>query len=277
MMPLKGKLGVLAGGGFLPVRIAERCRADGIPYFVVVFENQGNPADFSDHPHTVSRLGAAGGIIKTLRHEACDQLVMAGTIQRPSAKDVRPDLWGVKFLAKTGAMALGDDGLVSALVKALESEGFEVIGADEVVPEYLVSKGILGDHQPGEELCNDITIAITAARALGQRDEGQAVAVCNAKVIAEEDSSGTDAMLKRLHEAQNVGGVMAKTLKPNQERRVDLPTIGVRTIENAHQAGLTGIVVEAGNAFFYEREDAIKRANSYGMFVVGVDAKGSWS
>jgi len=276
-MPLKGKLGILAGGGFLPIRIAERCRADGIEHFAVVFENHGDPAIFQNHPHIVSRLGAAGGIIKTLRKEGCDQLVMAGTIRRPSAKDVRPDLWGIKFLAKTGAMALGDNGLVSALVRALESEGFDIIGADEIVPEYLVPRGLLGDCVPDDDATIDISHAVQAARALGERDEGQAAVVHHANIIAEEDSSGTDAMLCRLQETQNTGGVLAKTLKPDQERRVDLPTIGIRTIENAHAAGLSGIVVEAGNAFFYEREEAIALANSFGLFVIGVDADGTWS
>lgn len=275
-MPLKGKLGILAGGGFLPIRIAERCRANDIEHFAVVFENHGDPEVFQDHPHTVSRLGAAGGIIKTLRKEGCEQLVMAGTIRRPSAKDVRPDLWGVKFLAKTGAMALGDDGLVSALVRALESEGFEVIGADEIVPEYLVPRGLLGFCIPSDDAAVDISHALQAARALGERDEGQAAVVHDGIIIAEEDSSGTDAMLRRLQDAQNSGGVLAKTLKPDQERRVDLPTIGVRTIENAHTAGLSGIVVEAGNAFFYEREEAIALADKYGLFVIGVDSNGAW-
>lgn len=276
-MPLKGKLGILAGGGFLPIRIAERCRADDIEYFVIVFENQGDPDTFKDHPHAISRLGAAGGIIKTLRKEGCEQLVMAGAIHRPSAKDVRPDLWGLKFLAKTGAMALGDDGLVSALVKALESEGFNIIGADEIVPEYLVPHGVLGTILPSDDDVIDISHAFTAARALGERDEGQAAVVHNAKIIDEEDSKGTDAMLRRLQEAQNNGGVLAKTLKPDQERRVDLPTIGVRTVENAHAAGLSGIIVEAGNAFFYEREEAISLADSYGLFVIGINADGTWS
>ena len=276
-MPLKGKLGILAGGGFLPIRIAERCRENGAEYYAVVFENHGDPAVFQDHPHTVSRIGAAGGIIKTLRKEGCEQLVMAGAIRRPSAKDVRPDLWGVKFLTKTGAMALGDDGLVSALVRALESEGFDVIGADEIVPEYLVPRGLLGACVPNDDAITDIAHALQAARALGQRDEGQAAVVRDANIIAEEDASGTDAMLRRLLDAQNNGGILAKTLKPDQERRVDLPTIGVRTVENAHAAGLTGIVVEAGNAFFYEREEAIALADKYDLFVIGVDADGTWS
>lgn len=276
-MPLKRKLGILSGGGFLPVRIAEKCADTGIPYHVVVFENQGVSSDFAGHPHTVSRMGAAGGIIKMLRNQGCDQLVMAGTIRRPRAKDVRPDLWGFKFLAKTGAMALGDDGLVSALVKALESEGFDVIGADEIVPEYLVPEGVIGTHHPTDKDKSDIDVAITAAKSLGERDLGQAVAVHKGSVIAEEASDGTDAMLRRLADVGNAGGILAKTLKPDQERRVDLPTIGMRTVENAHAAGLTGIVVEAGNAFFYERDEAIKLADDRGIFVIGVDENGNWS
>lgn len=275
-MPPEAKLGILAGGGNQPVRIIEACRRSNRPYFVVVLEGQGNPDTFHDDPHAVIRIGAGGETISQFRKHECDTLVMAGTIQRPSLSEVRPDWWGIKFFAKSGAAALGDDGILKALIGALETEGFTVIGADELIPEHLVPQGVLGKIAPTEGQQNDIRCAIDAARNLGRRDIGQAAVARGGKIIAEESTTGTDTMLQELAGSDNSGGVLAKMLKPGQERRADLPTIGRTTIENAHKAGLNGVVLDAGNAFFFEREETVKMADDLGLFVLGVDQNGDW-
>lgn len=276
-MPLSGKLGILAGGGALPARIADVCRQGGHPYFVIVLDGQGDPADFADDPHAVIRLGAGGAAIKRLRAEGCDTLVMAGTIRRPSLAQLRPDLWGLKFFATSGAQALGDDGLLTALIAALEAEGFRVVGADQLLPELLMPHGVIGSVRPDADDASEIAAAMAAAKALGGRDEGQAAVVRGGTVIAEEGRGGTDAMLRALAEAGNQGGVLGKALKPGQERRADLPTIGANTIDNAHAAGLSGIAVEAGDAFLLDRAATVARADALGLFLVGVDAQGKWA
>tara|TARA_R110000787_G_scaffold239367_7_gene345593 strand:- start:13986 stop:14825 length:840 start_codon:yes stop_codon:yes gene_type:complete len=272
----KGKLGLLAGGGALPLRIRDACDQSARALHVIVLEGQGDPADFKNVDHTVTRLGAAGAIIKTLKAAGCTELVFAGTVRRPSLKDLRPDWWAAKFFATSGAAALGDDGLLSALINALEREGFTVIGADTLVPECLMPRGLIGRHG-ADVFAGDIQAALTAAKALGARDAGQAAVVRDGAIIAEESADGTDAMLKRLADVGNQGGVLAKTLKPDQERRADLPTIGLNTLQNAHAAGLNGVVVEAGNAFLMDREDAAAKADALGLFLVGIDADGGWT
>ena len=202
--------------------------------------------------------------------------MFAGTVRRPSLKDLRPDWWAAKFFATSGAATLGDDGLLSALINALEREGFTVIGADTLVPECLMPRGLIGRHG-ADVFAGDIQAALTAAKALGARDAGQAAVVRDGAIIAEESADGTDAMLKRLADVGNQGGVLAKTLKPDQERRADLPTIGLNTLQNAHAAGLNGVVVEAGNAFLMDREDAAAKADALGLFLVGIDADGGWT
>ena len=272
----KGKLGLLAGGGALPRRIRDACGQSARALHVIVLEGQGDPADFINLDHTVTRLGAAGGIIKTLKTAGCTELVFAGTVRRPSLKDLRPDWWAAKFFAKSGAAALGDDGLLSALINALEREGFTVIGADMLVPECLMPRGQIGQRS-ADAFADDIQAALAAAKALGARDVGQAAVVRNGTIIAEESADGTDAMLTRLADTGNQGGVLAKTLKPNQERRADLPTIGLNTLENAHAAGLNGIVVEAGNAFLMDRDEAAGKADDLGLFLLGIDTDGAWT
>lgn len=271
MMPTDGKVGILAGGGELPLRVADACLDQSCSVFAVVFEGQGDPAGFSERhiDHTVIRLGAAGETIARLRKEGCHVLVMAGTIRRPSLKDLRPDWWGMKFFMKSGAAALGDDGILRALISALEKEGFEVRGADTFLPGLLMPEGLLGTVS-ADAYSNDIAVGIAAARQLGGEDKGQAVVVRDAEVIAEEGPDGTDAMLIRLANAENSGGVLCKTLKPQQERRADLPTVGSTTVINAAHAGLDGIAVEAQNAFLLEKDATIDAANRQGIFILGV-------
>jgi len=270
------KIGILAGGGMLPVLVRDACRSRNLPYHVVVFEGQGEPADFSADSHAVIRLGAGGASIKSLKAAGCDTLIMAGTIRRPNMKELRPDWWGVKFFASSGAAALGDDGLLAALIKALEGEGFNVIGADDMLPDYLMPKGVVGTRVPDDAQAPDIAAAVKAANELGARDKGQAAVVRDGTTIAKEQADGTDAMLRRLAAAGNAGGILAKTLKPGQERRADLPTVGPDTIANAHAAGLCGVVIDAGNAFLLDRDATVEAADAFGMFLIGVDADGSW-
>ena len=197
--------------------------------------------------------------------------MLAGPIRRPGMIAVIPDLWAIRFLIRTGAGGLGDDGLLSAIIRALETEeGFRVVGVDDILPEILAAEGVMGAHAPGSADGPDIEAGIIAARELGGRDLGQAAVVRAGAVLALEDAAGTDAMLARLADAEGEnGGVLAKTCKPGQETRADLPTIGPGTVAAA-AAGLKGIAVEAGRALVVDRQKVIRDADAAGLFVVGV-------
>lgn len=275
-MPLDAKLGILAGGGALPARIVDSCIARGRPFFVVAFEGQADadlvaPRDGREIPHCRVRMEKAGATIKRLRRERVAVLVMAGQMRRPALSALRPDLWTMRFLARVGGLGQGDDALLRAIVAALESEGFTVVGADSVVPDLLAPEGILGGIEPDEKARADIRQGIAAALALGARDEGQAAMVRNGRVIGTESADGTDALLASLEAADGPpSGVLVKVAKPGQERRVDLPAIGPQTIEAAKRAGLAGIAVEAGGALVLEREATIAAADAAGLFVLGI-------
>lgn len=267
------KLGILAGGGKLPGLVMQACRESGRPYFVIAFEDQTPPETVAGHPHAWVRLGAAGKAIKLLRDAGAEELVMAGAIRRPSMSALRPDAWAAMFLAKTGAMILGDDGLLSTLIRELErNEGFRVIGTDAILPQLLAPMGVYGAEQPDERALGDIKEGIRAARAAGAEDAGQAAVVQQGRVLSVEGKEGTDDMLARAAEARlnGPGGVLVKVSKPGQESRADLPTIGEATVKAARAAGLSGIAVEAGGTLVMDREAVVKAADAAGLFVIGV-------
>lgn len=267
------KLGILAGGGDLPARLVEACRDSERDVFVIAFEDQANADALEGVDHAWVRLGAAGTTLKLLREAGVEDIVMAGGVKRPSIAALRPDLWATKFLAKSGAAMLGDDGLLRALVRELETnEGFHVVGIDDILPEVLAPEGPLGRHRPDAQAEADIARGIQVARGIGALDIGQGAVVQGGIVLAAEAVEGTDAMLSRTAglKREGPGGVLVKVAKPNQERRADLPTIGPDTVENAAAAGLRGIAVQAGGALIVNKADVIAAADAAGLFVMGV-------
>ncbi len=266
------RLGVLAGGGRLPARVIEAARTSGREVFAIAFEGHTDPATVAAVPHAWVRLGAVGDSLRLLREASVAEICLAGPVKRPSLAELRPDWRGAQFLARIGARAFGDDGLLSAVVKEIEVEGFRVIGADDVLGELLAPEGALGRVAAPPEAAADVARGLAVLRALGPLDVGQAVIVQQGVVLGIEAAEGTAALLARIAPLRKdgFGGVLVKAAKPGQERRVDLPAIGADTIAQAVAAGLAGIALEAGRTLVIDREAAVAAADAAGLFVVGV-------
>jgi DUF1009 family protein len=271
------KLGIIAGGGDLPGRLIAACRRDGRPFFVLALEGFAESTVLGDAPLEWVRLGAVGDAFRILHAHKVAQVVMAGRVRRPSLIDLRPDWRATRVFARIGMRALGDDGLLRAVVQELEGEGFGVVGPHDILGEEILAPlGVLGRHAPDDQALADVRHGVTVARRLGALDVGQGAVVQQGLVLAVEAIEGTDAMLGRCGalRREGVGGVLVKTSKPGQERRADLPTIGVATVENAHAAGLRGIAVQADGALMVDKAGIIARADALGLFVLGVAVEG---
>lgn len=269
---MAARLGIIAGRGTMPARIAAACRSLGREYFVLRLEGQAEPERYIDDPQAEVRLGQAQRALDLLRQAGVTEIVFAGGVRRPSWTELRPDLKAARFFARVGAGALGDDGLMSSIVREMEAEGFRVVGAHAFLDEVLARAGCYGAVEPDEAAGRDIERGIEVARALGRADCGQAVVVQQGITLAIEAVEGTDAMLARAAglRRSGPGGVLVKMCKPQQERRIDLPTIGRDTVVGAAAAGLRGIAVEAGATLVLDRDAVVAEADRRGVFVVGV-------
>src|SRR5947208_4255691 len=265
------KLGIVAGSGALPRRLIESCRDTGREVFVLGLEGEAEPEALADVPHAWCRIGAAAAGLDLLRANEVRELVLAGGVHRPSLISLRPDWRAAKFFARVGYRALGDDGLLSAIVKELEREGFRVVGADDILgPDNLMPVGLLGRHRPDDDAKADIEHAMRIVRALGALDIGQAVIVQQGLVLGVEAAEGTDELLRRCAALRRdgPGGVLVKMAKPGQERRADRPTIGLRTVALAAASGLRGIAAEAGMTLVIDRTELVRAADEAGLFVI---------
>ncbi|MDA0785484.1 MAG: UDP-2,3-diacylglucosamine diphosphatase LpxI [Proteobacteria bacterium] len=266
------KLGILAGGGPLPGLLIKACRATDRPVFVIAFEGQADPDVIGDAPHAWVRLGAAEDALGRLRAEDVREIVMAGPVHRPTLRELRPDRRAARFVAR-GLLNKGDNGLLGAIVRALEEdEGFRVVGADSVLQEMRAVEGAFGKVVPSPEDEADIAHGVRILDATGHLDIGQAVVVQQGIVLGLEAAEGTRGLLERCGalRREGRGGVLVKLPKPGQEIRADMPTIGPETVADAVAAGLAGIAVGAGNTLVLDQPGLVAAADAAGLFLVGV-------
>jgi hypothetical protein len=252
--------------------LIEACRESGRPFFVLALEGQADPSEIGDVPHVWCRLGAAAKAEAILRDNGAREVVFVGRVRRPSLQDLRPDWRALKVMVKATVRALGDDGLLRVIIRELEKNGTKVVAPHQVASGLLAGKGPLGRLKPDRQANIDIARGIAVAAQLGALDVGQGVVVQQGMVIGVEAIEGTDALIARAGTLQRggPGGVLVKMPKPGQEQRIDLPAIGVNTVEAAAKAGLRGIVVASGGALVIDRAKVAARADALGIFVVGV-------
>ncbi len=249
----------------------------GRPVFIIRLNGFAGP-ELDAFDGLDAGLAELGKGINALRRARCEAVCFAGKVDRPDLGGLKPDLRGLRALPGAVAAARrGDDGLLTFILKEFESEGFAIEGAHQVMEALTIPAGPLGRHSPTESQFRDVARALEAARAIGSLDAGQAAVACEGLILALEAQEGTDAMLERVASLPRAlrgapddpRGVLAKACKPGQELRVDLPTIGPRTLHLAAAAGLCGVVGEVGRLLILERAETVRLADELGLFVFG--------
>ncbi|KQW27577.1 hypothetical protein ASE36_18485 [Rhizobium sp. Root274] len=279
----KGRLAIIAGGGKLPLFLAEAARAAGEDPLILRLKNEAD-GDWQSYENAIVGVGDMAGLSALFEKHRIGRVVMSGAVRkRPAFGEIRVNLRSILKLpmALKTLLAGGDDAVLRMVISLIEAQGCEVLGAHEILPGLLATIGPLGKVSPSADDLKDIQRAGDAAETLGRLDVGQGAVSVGGRIVALEGVEGTDAMLARVAGLRAEGrisqrrkGVIVKLCKPQQDLRADLPTIGVSTIENARAAGLAGIAVEAGRALVVEREAMIAAADAAGLFVVGIERTG---
>ncbi|MFZ4541846.1 MAG: LpxI family protein [Rickettsiales bacterium] len=267
-------LGIIAGGGELPCVLIQACLDSGRPFYVLALEDTAEEAttELAPDHHAWIRIGAIGKALDILRKNNVTELVLAGRVTRPRIATLRPDMKGAKLLARIGAQFMsGDNELLASIVQFFEEEGFRVAGAEDIVKDLVTPEGMIGSIYPDKRAQADIETGARIARAIGALDVGQAVIIHNGQTLGVEAVEGTDGLISRCAplKFEEKGGVLVKVKKPQQEKRVDLPTIGVSTVEHLAACGFAGVAVEAGASLILNRREVARRADALGVFVIG--------
>jgi len=269
------KTAIIAGNGQLPLAVARALEQRGQTPFLVPLRGEA-AHELYRYEHKEISIVEFAKLIRALKDHEIKNIVLAGGVtKRPDLRDLRLDWPTLRVLPRLiFKLGRGDDALLRAFIAALESFHFRVCGAHQIVPELLADTGMrLTKCLPSASARQDIELAARAAQMLGTLDVGQGAVAVKGRIVALEGAEGTDEMLARVQQLRHngripsAGGVLVKVMKPAQEARADLPTIGPITIENAYQAGLNGVAVEGQRSFILEPAETVARADHYGMFV----------
>ena len=270
---METNLCVIAGGGILPRKIADNFDPSGDRIFFLALRGVTDPEVIAGRHHEWLELGEVQKAIDAMYRNNVDRVVMAGPIQRPALSSLALDKRALKMLAKGGLKVFGDDGLLSLVAKEIEKEGIKVIGIEQILSGVLTKEGLLAGPKPTKISWDDIKRGLQVLNSLGPCDVGQSIAVQEGIVLAIEAIEGTDQMIERAGSLQrNVSGpILIKISKTNQDKRVDLPTAGPETVNNAIRSGFQGLALEANNSLLLDKDRVIEIAEKNSFFVIGVD------
>jgi DUF1009 family protein len=256
----------------MPRQLVKALAAQKRSVFIVAFEGVTDPALCQNVPCVwLKSLGQIGAALKALKKADAKTLVMAGAFPRPRLRELKLDIKGALWLPAFLKAPRGDDGWLRTLSQKLAAEGFSVKGPQDFLPQLLAPEGSLGTVLPSKEVLLDIEKGFAVLDALSPFDIGQALVIEDGWVLGIEAAEGTDELIQRCGPLQRLKGraVLVKTKKTRQDERLDLPGLGVKTLQNLHKQGFAGCAFRAGQALLMDLDAFRREADRLGVFVYG--------
>ncbi len=265
---MEKRIGLIAGSGQFPIIFAREAHKNGYKIYAVAHLNETRP-DLENYIDEIKwvYLGQLNKIIKFFSSNSVKQAVMAGAIKKTRMfRNVRPDLKTIGILA--GIKNTHDDRVLRAFADALEKAGILIKESTFLLPGLLAPEGCWTKRKPTRSENEDIKIGWQLAKEIGRLDIGQCVVVAGGSVLAVEAIDGSDATIKRGGNLASGDAVVVKVCKPGQDFRFDVPAIGVQTIKVMDASGVNVLVIEAGKAVVFDRQEMINAADELGISIV---------
>jgi len=275
-----GPIAIVAGSGRLPIQLVEHLERTGQDYRILAFRGFAAP-ELRAKAHANADLLDLKTILSTLDGWKPRAVSLVGAVRRPGFSALLGAYSALRNMQEVKeVIARGDDQVLRGAVMLIEEHGHRVVGAHELAPDLVASRSLSGTLQPGEDDRQAIAVGLDLLASLSAFDIGQGAVIARKHVLAIEGPEGTDRMLRRVGKSRQSwfglrrrkeGGVLIKAAKRGQDLRVDMPTIGPRTIAEAAKAGLSGVAIGAGSTFILEQEETLRVADRSGLFLIAVD------
>jgi len=260
-------IGLFFGDTDFPNIILNTIKKKKIKYLIIDL-SKSRKYKKDKNSHSVS-IGQFGKIINILRENNCKKVLFAGKVNRPNFSRLRLDLKGIYYIPRIiKASKLGDAAILKEIIKILAQIKIKTKNSLKFNPELSLKKGNYSKIRPNKQDQLDIKKAINTLNNLRQYNFSQGVVVRNKKIVSIEGKGGTKKMLEKSRSKKfRNHGVLVKFPKRKQDLRVDLPTIGLKTLKQSKIAGLKGIVIKSKQHVFLDKNKCIKFANKNKMFI----------
>jgi len=267
---LENKQGLIAGDGILPVRMAQYAKENGFE-IVCISLAKDNVRDlkkycskvYSCHPGEVNKIESI------LKDEQIKQLTFLGKVHKKVLLQLhRFDKRAIDLIKE--ASRLNDDQVMLMIVNELEKIGIEVLDQTIFIKNLMIPAGVLGKHKPTETQMEDVNYGFWLAKEMGKLDVGQSVVIKDKMIMAVEAIEGTDVCIKRGAKLAKNGAVIVKVAKPKQDKRFDIPAIGMRTLRTMSSKHASLIAVEANETIIVDQEKVVKYADEHNIVIMAV-------
>lgn len=265
------KLGLIAGGGELPLRVVEYCKNNNVELFTIVIRGFGDKTKYNNFLEL--SIGKVGKAINFFKKNGVRDVVFAGYVKKPSFLGLKVDWIGIKLIKNIlSNKVLGDNLVLETVIEFFESYNINVLEIDKIIDNIKLGKGF-NSEIIDNDFFDDIELGKKVVGRLSDLDIGQSVVVQQKNVVGIECLEGTEKLIQRCSDLQYKNGkkpILVKMKKNNQTRKADLPTIGPDTIEQLYQAGFAGMAIDSENCLVLSIEKVVDLANKYDIFIYGM-------
>ncbi|AIF82076.1 hypothetical protein I862_07610 [endosymbiont of Acanthamoeba sp. UWC8] len=267
------KLGIIAGSESLPRHVVDAAKKQNIEFVLIGLTGQTSEELYKDIEYQTFQLHSISKIIKKLNDEGVSHVVFAGRVKRTSISKLLLDVKGAKLFASIMRNGINDNSLLTTIVNFFENEGFTVLPAEYIAQDIVVRSGHITKTKPSKEAWEDIKKGTKILKGIAEFDVGQALVIQEGLVLGVEAAEGTDRLIERcggIQQKEEHGAILIKVSKPDQDKRVDLPCIGINTVKELHKNGLIGVAIEAGSALIIDEKATVEEADRLGIFIFGI-------
>ena len=267
---LEKKQCLIAGDGCLPIELAKKVKENGLQ-IVIISLSSDNKKELSKIADKFYECGP--GEVKKIRQIIIDEEIKQVSFIGKVSKSLiikRPKFDDLAISLLKKAIKLNDDAVMLMAVEELKKVGAEVLDQTIFIKHLMVTNGVLGEVKPTEDQLKDIEYGFETAKNMGKLDIGQSVVIKNKMIMAVEAIEGTDKCIKRGCKLAKKDAVIVKVAKPSQDKRFDIPTVGLRTLKKIKHYKGAVLAVEAGETIMINKKELIDYANKHNIAVVAV-------
>ena len=267
---LEHKQGLIAGDGLLPVIMAQNAKENGFDVVAISLsgDNYKQLKKYCSYVYSFGP-GEVQKIADVIEKEEIKQLTFIGKVSKTILlKRPKFDKKAIELMKK--AVRLNDDKVMLIIIEEFEKMGVTILDQTLFIKNLMIPSGVLGKIQPTQNQIDDVNYGYWLAKESGKLDVGQSVVIKDKMVMAVEAIEGTDKCIQRGGKLARKDARVVKVAKPSQDKRFDIPAIGLKTLKNMKKAKADLIAVEAGETIIVDKDEVIKYADKHNIVVMAV-------
>lgn len=268
------KIIILAGNGELPYIVVKELEKRKLDFFIITFKNNKVSAKLKKYNPIEINFGKIVTELKKLKIKKFDSIIMIGGLTKPKLNEIKPDVNSLKLIPMFAKKIIegGDNNLLTFCIKRIEDIGLKIINIKKVLPELFLGKGVFTNISPCNDIVSDIKKGQKILDQISKFDIGQSIILQKGNVVGIEGVQGTDILIKnsKNYLEKDTNAVLIKSIKQKQDLRVDLPTVGIKTMENCKKSNIYGLAFCANNTIFLDVKKIISYCNKNKLFLIGV-------